>query len=98
MTPAPPLLIGLDWMKTDPLSVLRPLRIRVWLTRLNGLSDERFDELATVIRRMNRINLAELTPLLNPTSITSLFCLIYDLIRRVFEANWWEGLYLLGVC
>lgn len=55
-------------MKTDPLAVLRPLRLRVWLTRLGGLDEDRFNELATVIRRMSRINLAELTPLLNPVS------------------------------
>lgn len=55
----------------EPCDVIKALRIRVWVTRLGGMSEEQFALYSAVLRNFDRINLAELTPLLTATSSSS---------------------------
>lgn len=71
--------------------MLKAVRIRIVLLPLGGISQETFEKYSKIIQGFDRVELAELTPLLTSTSLNSMHLYnkaINKPLRCILEANW----------
>jgi hypothetical protein len=54
----------------DPLTVLNALKIRILLLPAGGISREKYEVYSSLIRKCQKIELAELSPLLSASGTT----------------------------